>query len=150
MKLDKNLKDKKPTTPEPLTSKDKLAKREEKPIVGITYLDKNKYGLIDLFRVHRSDNSSMRRFVEFLERARRYTTITELKKNHASHIKSKNTDKNSREKMNRIQIKYGIDTSDMFHLHCGIGGTGEFVLHGFFLGNCFEIVWLDAKHEVHS
>ena len=87
---------------------------------------------------------------DFLGMVRGYATVSELKKNHASHHKFKNTDKKSKNKLDEIKKNYGIDTSDMFHLHCGLHGKGKFVLHGFFLRNCFEIVWLDTKHEVHG
>ena len=45
---------------------------------------------------------------------------------------------------------YNIETSDMFHLHCDRDGKGKFVLHGFRINNCFEIVWIDPNHEFYK
>jgi hypothetical protein len=128
---------------------DVVFRKENKPIIGITFLDKNNYGLIDLYKVYRGDKSCLRQFNDFLEKARSYDTITELIDNHKPHDKFKNEDEKSIQKLSQIQKEYNIEATDMCHLHCCRDGKGIFVLHGFILGNCFEIVWLDAKHDLH-
>jgi hypothetical protein len=147
MKLDKNRNEK---IQQPIVQRESRITDEKKPIIGITYLDKNRYGLKFLLKESKGDKTIIEKLYDFLENARNYPTISALISSHASHNKFKNEDKSSLKKLAQIQNDYGVETNDMCHLHCGRGGTGEFVLHGFFLGNCFEIVWLDVKHEVHK
>ena len=147
MKLDKN-RDRKLKSV--IVRKDVVFTKEKRPIIGITFLDRNNYGLDDLIRCYRGDKNCVNQLNDFLEKARKYTTISELITNHASHNKFKNTDSRSLRKFAQIQDEYEVETSDICHLHCNRGGTGRFVLHGFILNNCFEIVWLDVKHDVHD
>ena len=133
-----------------LESKEINSRGESRPIVGITFLDKNKYGLKDLYEAYRGDKNYVKQLNDFLEKARSYGTLTELIDNHTPKSNMKNTDDESNKKMVQIQNEHCIETSDMCHLHCCRDGKGSFVLHGFFIGNCFEIVWLDAKHKVHK
>jgi hypothetical protein len=147
MNLDKN-RDKKL---KPLVvRKDIDSTKENRPIIGITFLDKNNYGLENLYKVYRGDKNCIYQLNDFLDKARRYTTITELIKNHAPHTKYKNDDNKSTNKLLQIQNDYGIEATDFCHLHCCRDGKGIFVLHGFIISNCFEIVWLDAQHDVHK
>ena len=147
MKLDKN-RDKKLKIP--VVQKGIERTKEKRPIIGITYLDRNNYGLEDLYKNYRGDRNCINQLNDFLEKARNYTTITELVINHASHNKFKNKDGKSKKKLEQIRKEHNVETSDMCHMHCSRGGTGVFVLHGFFLNNCFEIVWLDAKHDLYN
>lgn len=144
MNLDKNLNEKLQV---PQTLKDVERKKENRPIIGMTFFDKNKYGLKHLYQVYKNDKFCVNKLYEFLEMARTYSTVSELVKNHASHVKFKNEDDLSRNKLLQIQKQYRIETNDMCHLHCGMDGSGKFVLHGFFIANCFEIVWLDVNHD---
>jgi len=132
-----------------LVNKAVTERKESRPIIGITFLDRNNFGLNELYRIYRGDKSCLDHLNDFLEKARQYKTISELISKHASHIKYKNADERSKEKIRQIKKEYDVDAEEIVHLHCDRGGTGVFVLHGFFLGNCFEIVWLDAKHDLH-
>lgn len=120
------------------------------PVISITYLEKNDYGLQHLYKCTRGDNRYVKQFESFLEKARQYNSITELLSNHGSHMSSKNTDSKSLQKVNELCNKYNLEVQEFIHLHCCTGGTGEFVMHGFLITNRFEIVWLDPKHEIHK
>lgn len=146
----KKLADIKPPT-ETLTTVSEEKVKEKKPHVGITYLDKNKYGLSDFVKVVRGDKNYLTALEAFLEKCRQYESMTELVKNHQPHGKSaKNEDDVSETKINAIATLYNIETGEMYHLHILRDGKGEFVIHGFIIDNVFEIVWLDCKHEVHK
>lgn len=136
-------------TPEKIYAIDQRSISEGKPVVGITYLD-NSYNFTDLFKIARGNNRKIKEFEGFLEKARHYTTLTDLIDAHKPHKGCKNEDDKSKQKMNDIQKKYNVETKDMFHLHCCRNGNGEFVIHGFRINNCFEIVWLDPEHKIHK
>ena len=123
--------------------------KDVKPCVGITYLDKNKFGLKHFFKSVKDDSQKRRDFEEFLEAVRKYKNRDEVIENHHPKI-LKNNDKDSQVKINAIKNKYNVDATDMIHLHCKRQGKGEFVLHGFWLGHIFEIVWLDCNHDHHK
>ena len=65
-------------------------------------------------------------------------------------VKGKNVDDKSVAMMRKIQRDYNVETTSMIHIHCHLHGKGEFVLHGFVIRNCFEIVWFDPSHELHK
>lgn len=140
-----------------LLNKDELqqrAKSNEKPSVSITYLDyKGNYGIKNLHKCHhmqRGQRDILKELGDFLVKARKFKNINDLVSNFASHNGSKNKDDESIRKLRQIQKEHNIETSDMLHLHCCGGGNGQMVLHGFILGSCFEIVWIDPNHELHK
>ncbi len=128
-------------------SKDDI--KDVKPCVGITYLDKNRFGLKDFFKAVKDDKQKRKDFEEFLEAVRGYKNRDEVIENHCPRV-LKNKDKDSQSKIKAIKNKYNIDATDMVHLHCKRQGKGEFVLHGFWLENIFEVVWLDCNHDLHK
>ena len=122
---------------------------EPKPVIGLTYLD-NSFNLTELFKVSRGNGRKIKEFESFLVKARQYKTLSELIDSHKPHNGFKNGDEKSKKKMKEIRRIYNIETDDMFHLHCCRDGNGEFVIHGFRINNCFEIVWLDPEHKIHN
>ena len=118
--------------------------------IGITYLDRNRYGFKDLFNASRGNSSYIQDLNGFILRARQLNDIGEFIKTFASHIRTVNDDELSKAKIQRLQEKYNLEVDHLIHVHCKSGGKGEFVVHGFQIDNVFEIVWLDPKHDVHS
>lgn len=118
--------------------------------IGITYLDTDKYGLKDLYRSARGKSKYIDDFNSFIIKAREMDDIGDVIKNFSSHIKGKNDDITSKKKIEDLNKKYNIEVDHLIHLHCFIGGKGEFVIHGFQVDNIFEIVWLDPEHKVHK
>lgn len=128
---------------------DKSKVRENRPIIGLTYLD-NSFNLSHLFKKNKGNGQPVKVFEKFLNKARNYSTLTELINAHKPHNGYKSSDGKSRSKMAEIQRKHNVDTTDMCHLHCCRDGNGKFVIHGFRINNCFEIVWIDPEHEIHK
>ncbi len=140
-----------------LLNKEELKRKAEskvKPSVSITYLDYNgNYGIKNFHKTHYSkkgERDILKEFGDFLSKARRFENINDLVNNFVSHKGAKNKDKASLDKMRQIQKEFNIETSDMIHLHCCSGGTGKMVFHGFILGSCFEVVWIDPDHTLHK
>ena len=133
-----------------ITDVDKNKIIDTKPCVGITYLDKNRYGLKHLFKAVKDDSKTMNVLEEFLETVRGYNSRDELIANHCPKTKFKNCDKESEPKIKAIRSRYNVDATDTVHLHCKRNGKGEFVLHGFWLKHIFEVVRFDCKHDVHK
>lgn len=137
--------------PEELREK---VKSKVKPSVSITYLDYNgNYGIKNFHKTHYSQKGErdiLKELGDFLYKARKFENINDLVINFTSPKGSKNKDRASINKMIQIQKEFNIETSDMIHLHCCSGGTGKMVFHGFILGNCFEIVWIDPDHQLHK
>ena len=132
---------------------EKLYDAKKKPTgvhIGITYLDKNKYGLKDLFDTARGNKQCLVEFQEFLVSARKENDIGVFISEFISHNRANNRDDLSVKKIKQLQYDYNLEVEHLIHLHCKRGGNGEFVIHGFQIDNVFEIVWLDTKHEVHS
>ncbi len=125
-----------------------------KPSISLTYMDVDKkYGLqylCDAHKSHRGDRNILKELDDFLVKVRKYSSIEELVERHKPKDKMKNKDKASLDRFKKIQKDYDIETSDMVHIHCCGGGSGQFVLHGFISRNCFEVVWIDPLHEVHK
>ncbi len=127
----------------------------KRPIVGITYLEVLS-GDYSLKRFAKTESKSCgtrqlyNELEEFLIKARSYSAIEELISAHAPKKRIKNSDEKSISKMKEIQRKYNVETSEMVHLHCKRCGSGAFVLHGFVVNNCFEVVWLDPNHALHK
>jgi len=118
--------------------------------IGVTYLDRKKYGLQNLFNASRGNKQYIQDLNRFILRARQLNDIGEFIRIFASHIRTSNDDDASKAKVQRLQEKYNLEVDHLIHLHCKGGGNGEFVIHGFQIDNVFEIVWFDPKHEVHS
>lgn len=138
--------------PEPFYQIDRGKIEQKSPVIGITYLqaDDNKYGLKAVFKKEKEQKGSAIKILnDFLVKAKQYETIDKLVSAHISHKKAKNCDAKSISMMKKIQRDFNVETADMIHIHCKPGGKGEFVLHGFVIHNCFEIVWFDPKHEIH-
>ena len=121
------------------------------PCIGFTYLDVNtEFGLKGLFKQYKSQLGNRNLFKEldeFLLAARNYKNIEELITNHISHNKAKSNDEKTRKKANSIKREYNIETCNIIHIHCKRGGNGEFVLHGFVIQNCFEVLFIDPMHS---
>ena len=125
--------------------------KEKKPHIGITYLDKNHYGFQHFINCVKGDKRYLHDLESFIEKCRRYESLTALIESHQPHGKGKkNADAKSIRKLEQIKNDYNIEPAEMIHLHALTKGNGEFVLHGFTIQNIFEIVWLDCKHEVHK
>lgn len=125
--------------------------QEKKPHIGITYLDKNKFGLKHFVKCASKNSEYYEMLQKFIEQCREYETLSEMVSKHQPHGKGpKNFDKESENKIRHIQREYKIDTQEMIHIHTKCKGKGEFVLHGFRSNDVFEIVWLDCKHEQHK
>lgn len=138
---------------EPIYSVDESRVKQPTPVIGITYLqaDDKKYGINALLKKEKAKNGlTIKTLQDFLVKVRHYKTIDELISNHISHIKGKNVDDKSVAMMRKIQRDYNVETTSMIHIHCHLHGKGEFVLHGFVIRNCFEIVWFDPSHELHK
>lgn len=118
-----------------------------KPCIGITFLEKNNFGIKHLFKECKKSINVLEQFYNFLNQARHYDSIGELIKDYISHNHSKNCDEKSKNKMKELETKFNLEAIDIIHLHCAKGGKGSFVLHGFQIGNIFEIIWIDPSHE---
>lgn len=118
--------------------------------IGITYLDRSKYGLEELCKAYKNDKECIQRLNQFILSARQMDDIGEFISKFISHKRGKNDDRQSIEKIKRLKEKYKLEIEHLIHLHCQSGGTGKFVVHGFQTGNVFEIVWLDPEHEIHE
>lgn len=135
-------------------NKEQLIAGDKRPSLAITYMDvKKDYGLKYLSSKAKNQGGNRDIYKElgsFQEKVRQYKSIQELIDRHKPNDKLNNEDKKSETTFKKIQSEYKIDTSQMIHIHCCGGGSGAFVLHGFVLGSCFEIVWFDPLHEVHK
>lgn len=100
-----------------ITDVDKNKIIDTKPCVGITYLDKNRYGLKHLFKTVKDDSKTMNVLEEFLETVRGYNSRDELIANHCPKTKFKNCDKESEPKIKAIRNRYNVDATDTVHLH---------------------------------
>lgn len=119
--------------------------------IGITYLDKNKFGIKDLVKSINGNKSFIEDIYKFLEVARKVNNLGDFIKLVGSHTKIKNEDDESKKKVRDLNKQYNLEIQNLIHLHCQPKGMGSFVIHGFDAGNnIFEIVWLDAKHELHE
>jgi hypothetical protein len=121
----------------------------ERPVIGVTYLSKNTYGIKNLFDASRGNGEYIVELCSFLEEARNCESISDLITTYASHNKMKNTDDKSMTMIGLLKKEYGVEADHFIHLHCKRGGKGTFVLHGFQCRNVFEIVFLDPKHQLH-
>ena len=139
----------KPSIPENEKFVDKKKKKTGIRI-GITYLDSDKYGIKELFKVAKGEKKYLDDLMGFIEKAREINDIGEVIATFVSHNRGTNDDKQSKKKVESLKTDYKIEVDHLIHLHCKIGGNGEFVIHGFQVDNIFEIVWLDPKHDVHS
>lgn len=132
---------------------EKLYDAKKKPTgvhIGITYLDKNKYGLKDLFDTARGNKQCLVEFQEFLTSVREENDIGVFISEFISHNCANNSDKLSVNKTKQLQNDYNLEVDHLIHLHCKRNGKGKFVVHGFQIDNVFEIVWLDTGHKIHS
>jgi hypothetical protein len=123
--------------------------RIERPVIGVTYLNKNTYGIKNLFDASKGKGEYIVELYSFLEEARNCESISDLIATYASHNKIKNTDDKSMTMIDFLRKEYGVEADHFIHLHCKRGGKGTFVLHGFQYRNVFEIVFLDPKHQLH-
>ena len=128
---------------------------EPRPSISMTYMCvREDYGLKYLVEKNKkhANKNILKELDSFLEKARQYCTIEELISAHISRNKGRNSDQFSISKMRELQAKYNLPIGEegMIHIHTKSGGNGEFVIHGFQVKNCFEIIWLDPLHEIHS
>ena len=140
------------TKVKPPISNEKLYNLQKKPTgvhIGITYLDRKKYGLKDLFAVAKGNRQCLDDFYQFLDSAREKNDIGEFITEFVSHNRANNQDALSKNKVKALQQDYQLEVDHLIHLHCKRGGKGKFVVHGFQIGDIFEIVWLDSEHNVH-
>lgn len=123
-----------------------------KPEISITYLEisTGEYSLKGFYKISKKNPDVYKDLSDFMVRARKYKNIQELLDNHCPKNGLKAKDKTSQQKMKEIKKLYNVDTSDMCHIHLKPNGKGAFVLHGFILHNCFEVVWLDPEHKIHK
>lgn len=123
-----------------------------KPEISITYLEisTGDYSLKGLQKISQKAPDLYKDLSVFMDRVRKYKNIQELLDNHCPKNGLKAKDPKSQRKMSEIKKHYNVDTSDMCHIHLKPGGKGAFVLHGFILRNCFEVVWLDPQHKIHK
>lgn len=129
-----------------------IPKNQDRPSVSITYLEitSGEYSLKSFGKKCQRESRLYAELAEFTERAKSYANIQELLDNHCPRNGLKSKDEFSRRKMNEIKRKYNVDTSEMYHIHLKPNGKGAFVIHGFTLKNCFEVVWLDPEHKIHK
>ena len=125
------------------------------PSIAFTYLDveDKEYGLHGLAINHKKQRGNRNLYKElnsFVKMAGKYKNISELITNHISHIKPKSDDKLTISKSKEIRKNYNVESCNIMHIHCKRDGKGEFVLHGFALHNCFEVVFIDPLHKLHK
>lgn len=126
---------------------------KERPQVGFTYLSAGDYCLLCLHDKQNKENCTPNLFAElqdFLEKFRKEDNIGTAITSFISHNKGKNTDKDSIRKIDKINRDNNIQVDSLIHLHTKRGGKGQFTLHGFRLGNVFEVVWFDPFHEIYK
>lgn len=135
----------------PITKVD-VPEDDKKPEISITYLEisTGEYSLKSFYKKCKQNSDLYKDLSEFTERVKKYKNIQELLEKHCPKNGLKAKDKISHKKMEDIKRKYNVDTSDMCHIHLKPNGKGAFVIHGFILRNCFEVVWLDPEHSVHK
>lgn len=126
--------------------------KDRKPEISITYLEisSGEYSLKGFYKKCKQKSELYKELLEFTERVKKYNNIQQLLDIHCPKNGLKSNNKNSRKKMNEIKRKYNVDTSDMHHIHLKPNGKGAFVIHGFVLYNCFEVVWIDPEHTIHE
>lgn len=123
-----------------------------KPEISITYLEisSGEFSLKAFNKKCNKNSQFYEELAEFTERVKKYNNIQDLLDVHCPKNGLKAKDKNSHRKMEEIKRKYNVETSDMCHIHLKPNGKGAFVIHGFVLKNCFEIVWIDPEHRRHD
>ena len=126
----------------------------EKPCIGVTYLkadhEDGLKGLAEKARKHKGTRQLYKELDQFLELVRQYKSIEDLTDRHCPKNGLKSLDEASRDRVQRIQEKYNIETGAPCHIHCKGNGGGAFVLHGFIVRNRFEILCIDPLHQQHS
>lgn len=125
---------------------------KRKPAISITYLDitTGNYSLKSFHKKCKNNTNLYKELADFIEKVKEYDNIQMLLDIHCPKNGLKTNEDRSRKKMNDIRKKYNVETSDMYHIHLKPNGKGAFVIHGFVLYNCFEVVWLDPEHEIHK
>lgn len=118
--------------------------------ISITYLDDSNYNFEHIVKIGKGNHTLVKDLQRFISKAREYKSIDELIKNHKPHSSIKNKDSSSERKIKELRDKYNLEIDYMCHIHCKRNGNGQVVLHGFRIGNNFEIVWIDLEHNVHS
>lgn len=125
---------------------------DKKPEISITYLEisTGEYSLKNFYKKCKGNKNLYKDLSDFTEKVRKYKNIQELLDRHCPKNGLKANDRKSVQKMKDIKKTSNVDTSDMCHIHLKSNGNGAFVLHGFILHNCFEIVWIDPEHSLHK
>lgn len=124
---------------------------KQKPTISITFMDAGKElkKFADYARKQQGEKDVYKQFEDFLVKVRQFNSIEEVISYFSPKKSIKNSDSESRAKMQELQKNFNIDTSDMVHIHCCGGGSGQMVLHGFVIHSSFEIVWIDPGHTRH-